>query len=112
MKEEASQGEMVCAFRKSTGLPTSPNCDLDSLSLLDREGITQIQALLSAQQPAGIRQRWVSSGRQQQEEVRMNWEGEKPPPPHYTVPERPGSPLLPSLTTESDPSGTPRLGLP
>lgn len=86
MKEEASQGEMVCAFRKSTGLPTSPNCDLDSLSLLDREGITQIQALLSAQQPAGIRQRWVSSGRQQQEEVRMNWEGEKPPPPRLHCP--------------------------
>lgn len=111
MEEEASQREMVCAFRKSTGLPTSPNCDLDSLSLLDREGIAQIQALLSAQQPAGIRQRWVSSGRQQQEEIRMKWEGENPPP-HYTVPECPGSPLLPSLTTESDPSGTPRLGLP
>ena len=38
--------------------------------------------------------------------------GREAPPPDYTVPERPGSPLLPSLTTESDPSGTPRLGLP
>lgn len=30
----------------------------------------------------------------------------------HTVPGHPGSPLLPSLTTESDPSGTLRLGLP
>lgn len=97
-------------FPQKHRAPNLPEpCSRFPVRLSDREGITQIQALLSAQQPAGIKQRWVSSSRQQEDEVRMKWEGEKGP---RTAPGRPGSPLLPSLTAESDPSGLPALGSP
>ena len=56
---------------KARGSQPPKLCSRFPVWLLDREGITQIQALLSAQQPAGIKQRWASSGWQQQEEVRM-----------------------------------------
>lgn len=48
-------------------------------------------------------------GRQQQEEMRMKM---RRSPPHYTVPECSREPPHASLTTESDPSGTPALGSP